>query len=275
MTSIARGGASIHYARAGRGPAVVLVQGAGVVGNGWRPQVEALAARFTTIVIDNRGIGASTLGDGPLAIEAMAADTLAVMDAEGLDRCHLAGHSMGGVIAQQIALTSPGRVASLALLCTFLRGADGARLTPWMLATALRMRIGTHTMRRNAFLELVMPAGYLATVDRAALARELQPLFGYDLAHQPPIVMRQVRALARFDASDRLATLGTIPTLVVSARHDRIAAPSSGRALAAAIPGARYVEIPDGGHAVTIQRAPAVNELLLNHFVRAAAAPLS
>ena len=275
MPSIARGGASIAYARTGRGPAVVLVQGAGVVGNGWRPQVDALAPRFTTVVIDNRGIGASTPGDGPLSIEAMAEDTLAIMDAERIDRCHLSGHSMGGLIAQQIALTAPARVASLALLCTFLRGADGARLTPAMLLTALRMRIGTRAMRRNAFLELVMPAGYLTTVDRSTLARELAPLFGHDLAHQPSFVMRQVRAMARFDASDRLAALAGIPTLVVSATHDRIAAPSSGRALAAAIPGARYVEVPDGGHAVPIQCATAVNALLLDHLARAAGAPLS
>jgi pimeloyl-ACP methyl ester carboxylesterase len=251
------------------------VQGAGVVGNGWRPQVDALAPRFTTIVIDNRGIGASTLGDGPLSIEAMAADTLAVMDAERIDRCHLAGHSMGGLVAQQIALAAPGRVASLALLCTFLRGADGARMTAAMLLTALRMRIGPRAMRRNAFLELIMPAGYLATADRSALARELQPLFGHDLAHQPSFVMRQVRAMARFDASDGLSALGPIPTLVVSASHDRIARPASGRALAAAIPGARYVEVPDAGHAVPIQCAAAVNDLLLDHLLRAAAAPLS
>jgi pimeloyl-ACP methyl ester carboxylesterase len=135
-----------------------------------------------------------------------------------------------------------------------------------MVVTALRMRIGTRAMRRNAFLELVMPASYLRAVDRERLAEDLKPLFGRDLADQPAIVMAQLRAMSRFDASARLDALGRIPTLVVSAAHDRIAPPEYGRALAAAVPGARYAEIADAGHGVTIQCAGAVNRLLMDHF---------
>jgi pimeloyl-ACP methyl ester carboxylesterase len=93
----------LAYSRAGRGPAVLLIQGAGVVGNGWSPQVSGLSHRFDLIAFDNRGIGASDRGPGPLAIEAMAEDALALMAHEGIERFHVAGHSMGGLIAQ------PGR----------------------------------------------------------------------------------------------------------------------------------------------------------------------
>jgi pimeloyl-ACP methyl ester carboxylesterase len=135
-----------------------------------------------------------------------------------------------------------------------------------MLVTALRMRIGTRAMRRNAFLELIMPSRYLAEVDRAALAARLAPLFGHDLAEQPPVVMKQLGAMSKYDAGERLKTLASIPTLVVSAADDRIAHPASGRALSQAIPGARYVEIADAGHGLPIHRAQDVNGLLEAHF---------
>jgi aminoacrylate hydrolase len=263
-----RGRAVISYARAGSGPPVLLVQGVGVVGNGWKPQVDGLSDRFTLLSFDNRGIGESTLQGKP-SIEDMAADALAIADAEGVEQFHLAGHSMGGLIAQHIALAARPRVMSLALLCTFLRGPQGAAMSPSLLLSALRMRIGTRAMRRNAFTQIVMPAAYLKGIDRERLADNLAPLFGRDLAEQPPIVISQVRAMSRFDASARLSELAAIPTMVVSATEDRIARPEYGRALAA-IPGARYVEIPDAGHGVPIQLARRVNELLAEHWVSAA-----
>jgi pimeloyl-ACP methyl ester carboxylesterase len=266
MPTIATKNARVQYWKTGTGPAVVLVQGAGVIGEGWRPQIDALKDRYTVIWIDNRGIGQSVLTSGPLTVEDMAADVLAVVDAEGMDRFHLAGHSMGGLIAQQVALTRPASVLSLGLLCTFLVGRQGASMSLPLLVTALRSRIGTRRMRRHAFVEIVMPPDYLATVDRAALCDGLQGLFGHDLADQPPIVMQQVRAMARFDASPRLRGLAAIPTLVLSARHDRIARPEYGRALAGAIPGAAYVEIAAAGHAATIQCAGEVNTILARHL---------
>jgi pimeloyl-ACP methyl ester carboxylesterase len=266
---IDRPDARVCYTRCGRGVPVLLVQGAGVVGEGWRPQREALRDRYTVVSFDNRGIGHSTFAGRALTVEAMADDALAIADAEKLDRFHVAGHSMGGLIAQQIALSAPDRVLSLALLCTFLRGREAARLTPAMVWTALRTRVGTRAMRRRAFTALVMPAAYLRRAGAGTVAVGLAPLFGRDLAEQPGIVMRQVAAMARFDASGRLAQLASIPTLVVSAAHDRIAPPRYGRSLARAIPGARHVEIAEGAHGVTIQCAEVVNGLLDEHFQEA------
>ena len=269
MKQLQRPDATIHYIREGTGTPLVLVQGAGVIGEGWRPQIDALRASHTIVALDNRGIGGSTYRASALTIEDMAADVLAIADAEGFDRFHLAGHSIGGLIAQEIALRARPRVLGLALLCTFERGGQASRLTPAIIWKGLRTRIGTRAMRRQAFMELVMPGGYLAGVDREALASQLATLFGHDLADQPAIVMKQLGAASRFDASSRLQDLAGVPTLVVSARHDAIALPEYGRALAARIPGARYVEIADGGHAVTIQCAREVNALLAEHLALA------
>ena len=168
-----------------------------------------------------------------------------------------------------MALRVPARVKSLAFLCTFARGKDGSKVTMAMLATALRMRIGTRAMRRNAFLELIMPQRHLQQIDRVALAAELHPLFGHDLAEQPSIVMKQLGAMSKYNAGPQLARLASIPTLVISAAEDRIAPPATGRALAAAIPGSKYLEIVAAGHGVPIYRAAEVNEILAEHFTQA------
>src|SRR5688572_30426998 len=240
-----------------------MVQGAGVIGEGWRPQMDALRSRFSVVAFDNRGIGQSTLPPGRLSIEDMALDVTAIADALRLERFHLAGHSMGGLIAQQVALSAPERILSLSLLCSFAHGRQAATLSMAMLMTALRMRVGTRAMRRRAFTELIMPRSYLAGVDSAELAERLRPLFGHDLASQPVFVMQQVGAMSRFDAGGRLSALAEVPTLVVSATEDRIARLEYGKELASLIPGARFVEIANAGHAVTIQRAHEINALLL------------
>ena len=126
MPVLETAGAALHYTREGQGPPVLLVQGVGVVGEGWRPQIDGLADRFTVLAFDNRGFGGSTIRDGALSIESMAGDAIALVDALGFERFHVAGHSMGGVIAQAIALRATARVRSLAFLCTFAHGRDGA-----------------------------------------------------------------------------------------------------------------------------------------------------
>jgi aminoacrylate hydrolase len=267
MASIDTTGARIDYMSRGAGAAVLLIQGVGVVGEGWRPQVDGLADRFRLLTFDNRGIGASKLlAGGPLTIESMAADAWAVVDAAGVERVHVVGHSMGGVIAQEVALSAPARCKSLSFLCTFSRGREATRLSAGMLVTGLRTRLGTRAMRRAAFLSLVLPRAVLATTNGVALAEELAPLFGHDLADHPSIVIRQLRATARYDATARLATLASIPTMVVTGAQDRVARPAYGRALAAAIPGARYVEVAGAAHGVTIHSAKVVNDLLSTHF---------
>jgi pimeloyl-ACP methyl ester carboxylesterase len=271
VKTLEAGGAVLRYVREGTGVPVILVQGVGVIGEGWRPQIDGLRDRYAVVAADNRGIGGSTFSGTALTVDDMAADVLALADAEGFDRFHLAGHSLGGLIAQAVALRRPERVISLALLCTFLHGREAARLTPDIIWTGLRTRIGTRAMRRRAFMQLVMPEAYLRGAP-PTLAGDLAVLFGHDLADQPPIVMKQLRAASRFDVSARLGTLTGTPTLVVAATHDRIALPSFGRALSDAIPGARYVEIPDAGHGCTIQCADRVNALLIGHFERAVAA---
>ena len=270
MPFITTRNATLHYTVTGQGPFALLIQGVGAVGDVWRPQVEALSGEFTCITFDNRGIGRSA-ATGTLTIEDMALDALAVLEAIGCERAHVAGHSMGGVITQAVALAAAHRVESLALLCTSRRGAQATALTPALIWRGLRTRIGSRAMRRRAFLEMILPDDFFARVNVAALAERYGALFARDLADQPPIIMRQLRALAAYDAGAALASLASIPTIVVSARHDRIASVAYGRALADAIPGSEFVELHDAGHAAPIHVAHAVNALLAAHWLAASA----
>lgn len=259
-------GCRIAYDVQGQGPPVLLIQGVGVHGDGWRPQVAALAERYTCLSFDNRGMGRSQPAGAPISVEQMAEDSKALLDAAGWEAAHVVGHSLGGLVSLHLALSAPERVRSLSLLCTFSGGPHAAPLTPRMIWLGLRSRVGTRRMRRRGFLQIVMPPQAFAAADPERLAEDLAPLFGHDIAEQPPIVSPQLAALRAYDATPRLGELAGVPTLVVSAVHDPIAPPRSGRVLAGGIPGARYVEIPDASHGVPILSAGRINALLLDHL---------
>ncbi|MEQ1505346.1 MAG: alpha/beta fold hydrolase [Myxococcota bacterium] len=252
---------------AGDGDPVLLIQGVGAIGEAWRPQIDGLRDRFRLGWYDNRGIGQSGPPIRATSVEALASDARAVLDALGWDRAHVVGHSLGGVIAQQLALDAPARVRTLSLLCTFHRGRD-VGIPSWRVVwSGLRSRVGTQAMRRRAFLELVAPRSVLAG-DRDAVAAAMAPLFGRDLGDAEPMASVQLAALRAHDASARLAALASIPTLVVSADEDPIAPPVYGQRLAAAIGTARYFELTDASHACVIHRAADVNALLAGQFAR-------
>lgn len=265
-SSVELSGCRLSFSVQGDGPPVVFIQGVGVNGSGWTPQVEELRSEFRCLAFDNRGIGASQPLGTAITVEQMARDTLGLMSHLGWESAHLVGHSLGGPVALEVALTAPRRVRSLCLLCTLARGRNATRLTWRMLRLGLGSRIGTRRSRRRAFLKIVMPEDALRGIDQDALAAQLAPLFGHDIADQPPVAMKQLSALSAYDATDRVYGIVGIPTLVMSAAHDPIAPPVNGRALAAAIPGARYVEFEDASHGLPIQHAARVNQLLRQHL---------
>jgi pimeloyl-ACP methyl ester carboxylesterase len=256
-------GCRIAYDVRGAGPPLLLIQGVGVHGRGWTPQTDALANHHTCLTFDNRGVGQSRPAGGPITVEQMADDARAVMDAVGWESAHVAGHSLGGLVAISLALADPRRVRSLSLLCTFARGKDAAPLTPRMVWLGLRTKVGTRAMRRRAFLRLVSPPGHTTTDGEAD---RMADLFGHDLVNLPEAAGMQLRAMRAADTMHRLGELAGIPTLVVNAEHDPIAPPRLGRALAAGIAGAKYVELAGASHAALVLSADRVNALLAEHL---------
>jgi len=267
MALLNRPDTSLYYELAGTsGPPVLLVQGIGVTGEAWRRQVEVLSQTCRTLAFDNRGIGRSLPCAGLISINAMAEDAFALMDAVGWESAHVVGHSMGGLIGQQMAIDAPGRVRSLACVCSFSRGKDAARLTLPVLWMGIRTRLGTRKMRRNAFLNILYSADRLRRSDLPKLAAETSSLIGRDLADSPPILMKQLQACARHHLRLRLGELTSIPTLVVSAEFDVIARPEYGKDLAAAIPGAEFVLHAGVAHGNLLEQPAWLNERLFKHF---------
>ncbi len=248
--------AGIRYAHAGSGAQVLLVQGVGVAGCGWAPQVAALCPHYSVAWFDNRGVGESTGRPGTL--RDMATDAFAVMDTLGWRSAHVVGHSLGGVIAQQMAVMHPERVDRMALLCTFARGRTTLQLDPASICRTVRTIVGTRAMRRRAFHAMVSPP---SIPPAEAHIDQLESAFGRALCDLPPAAMAQVRTLVRSDLRAALSAVD-IPTLVVSATHDHVAPVSEGPILAEALRG-RFVEVP-GGHAVTVQDPDRINALLVD-----------
>lgn len=269
MPRLQRPDTELYYEVAGNsGPPVLLVQGVGVTGEAWRRQVDCLSRSCRTLILDNRGIGRSQPCSGEISIQSMARDARALLDEVGWESAHLVGHSMGGLIVQQMAIDAPQRVLSLALVCTFSRGSDAARLTPQLFWKGLRTRLGTKAMRRNAFLEILYSAAFLRLEDGVALARETAGLIGRDLADSPPILMQQLRACSRHNLRARLPEIRNVPTLVVSAEFDPIALPAYGRDLADAIPDAEFILQEGMAHGQLLERPDWLNARLMRHIAR-------
>jgi pimeloyl-ACP methyl ester carboxylesterase len=261
-------GCELSYRVDGSGPPVVFIQGTGLHGAGWRPQVDELQSSFACLTFDNRGMGASQPVGCAVTVAQMAEDALQLLDAVDWPSAHVVGHSLGGLIAIHMALVARARVRTLALLCTFARGRDAAPLTGSMLWTGVRTRVGTRRQRRRAFLQLVLTPDELTSVDIDRVAADLAPYFGHDLADHPAIEMTQLRAMRAYDATARVHELAGIPTLVVTAEHDRIAPPRLGEALARAVRGSRHHHFARAAHGLPIRRAADVNAVLRHHFTR-------
>jgi pimeloyl-ACP methyl ester carboxylesterase len=256
----------IEYSVADSGPPVMLIQGVGVAGSGWEPQMKVLANSFTAASFDHRGIGVSAAENQKFSLRDLSADTLKIMDHLGWKDAHLVGHSMEGMIAQEIALSCPERVRSLALICTFSQGKEATRFSPRLIWLGLKTRIGSRQNRRWAMLRLIVSKKFYDTVDLDRAAEEFGKLMGRDLASSPPVIMRQLRAMAKYLIPEGARMQIKVPTLVISATEDPIAPPRFGRHLARFFPNARYFEIKGASHAVTIEDAEQINEILMAHL---------
>ena len=265
--------ARVSYDTAGdRGSPVLLVMGFGVPGSMWMNQVAALARRHRVAWFDNVGAGGETKGRTLLRMRDLAAHARAVLDALGWDDAHVVGVSMGGMIAQELALSSNARVRSLSLIATHAGGWRNILPPPASLYLFARGFLGPRGGRARALERLIFPDEYLRTVDLAPLRAALRDQV---VAAAPAWDrLRQLAAVFGHRAAHRLHQLSGTPTLVVKASKDRLIRPREHHRLHELIPGSRLVELAEAGHAVLHQCAHAVNQALLDHFARVDAASI-
>ena len=238
------GTVAIAYDVRGQGPPLVLIQGLGIGRWGWDPVADRLARRFRVITIDNRGIGASGVPPGPYSTRAMAADVLAVLDDAGVDSAAVVGTSLGGMVAQELALSHPDRVDRLVLVAAIPGGwltapmpLKTAYLLTWapLLANEVRLRgfvthaLGSRTRRRRP-----------EVAERLAALRRAHP--------QSQHAWRaQATAGVLFDPGGRQRRI-TQPTLILQGTADQVVSPANGRLLADLIPDTRLQYFEGAGH---------------------------
>ncbi|MFM8999826.1 MAG: alpha/beta fold hydrolase [Actinomycetota bacterium] len=234
--------------RAVRRPARLLVEGMGGDVAGWHRNIPALAAERFVIALDLRGNGRSSALEDERTILDLATDALALLDELAIHRADVWGMSMGGLIAQEIALHHPARVRSLVLGCTHPGGTR-------RIAAAEPVGRFWDALYAPAFL-----AAHPAHVEEDRAVRGGRTQSATSRRHQ--------RTAARaFDSWDRLPLLD-VPTLVVSGTEDRIIDAGNSRLLAERIPGAELVLLDGAGHVFHSERADEVNALVLDFLRR-------
>jgi len=227
-----------------RRPWLVLIQGMGMDRLGWEPVLRKLRRRFRLVLVDNRGVGNSDRPAGSFTVADMAADIVAVLDAAGIRRAHVLGASLGGMVAQELAITHPERVDGLVLACT----APGWPFSYPMPAASMRLIATTgHMTAETARRRHTENALAARTVrEHPELVNRLLELQGSGSA-DADILPAQAAAGARYVGGLRKARIGA-RTLVLHGGADRVVAPRNGRLLAGRIPGARLVTFPELGH---------------------------
>ncbi len=258
----------LHHQRRGTGEPLLLIMGMSAHSGHWgEPFLDALDDDFDVITFDHRSTGRSPRSDDPFSLRDLADDAAGVLDALGLESAHVVGVSMGGMIAQELALAHPERVRTLTLGCTFT-GGDGSRSTPRATWEALGAAMQSGD-RAEAFR-----AGFAANVSEAARAEE----GAYDrwlaLVEAKPVavqvILRQVQAIGQHDTSQRLGDV-RVPTLVVHGTEDQMLPVSNAEMIGRLIPHAR-VEILDGvGHMFWWEQPERSAEIIRDHALSAAA----
>lgn len=238
-------GIRIAYEVRGSGPTALFIMGLGGRAADWNDAfLRELAPHLEVVTFDNRGTGGSDRPDEEYTLEAMADEAVGVLDALDRPRAHVIGISMGGMIAQLVALRHPGRVARLVLIATHAGGRTVVPPTPTAMQALMpdRSRPPAEIVRTS--MTAITAPGF-AEREPAAI----EALVALAVA-QPTPQMTFARQMSAILASDRLERLGTItaPTLVAHGSEDPLVPPANGAAIARAVPGARLVELPGCGH---------------------------
>jgi pimeloyl-ACP methyl ester carboxylesterase len=245
----------------------------------WELNTPAFAERHRTLIFDNRGVGKSDKPPGPYSIRAMADDAAAVLDAAGVGRAHVLGISMGGMIAQELALSHPDKVGALVLACTFARpdretervASEGAAQTGAPSPLAL-LREGANVdlsavdfkQMFKFMMSLVLSPEFIQREKqwlRAMMQRMIES--GSTIEH----FLAQIGAILKHDASGQLAGLRA-PTLVLTGDADQLVPPRHSDELHQLIPGSTLIKVPGGTHGFNVEQRDVFNRHVLDFLAQ-------
>jgi len=252
-------GFRMEYETIGEGEPLLLINGLGSDRSEWLFQLPAFARRFLVIAFDNRGAGGSDTPPGPYTTAQMADDAVALLEHLAVDRAHILGVSLGGMIAQEIALRHPHRVRKLVLACTAPGGEGSVRPTSEVLGAFV------HFPGADPEEEIRRTLPFLYTEEyRRNHPEEVEAFVGRRLAKPVSAAgnAAQLAAAVGHSAWDRLGSID-VPTLVVTGDGDKVVSPENSRRIARRIPGAKLVLLPGAPHRFFAENADAFNREVL------------
>jgi len=269
MPTTEANGQTIYYEVHGEGDPLLCVMGLAADTLAWTLQLPAFSASHRTIVFDNRDVGQSSQATGSYEVADMAQDALALADALELDSFHLLGASMGGAIAQEIALAAPDRVRTLTLAVTWASGGRwaGTLSSVW----GARVHHMTREQRVDELMLFTFSDAFFENAEGVAFIRDM--MLQNPNPQPAEAFARQLDASSRHSAADRLGEL-TMPTHVIGAEWDILVPVWKSREVAALIPGSELTVLEACPHGLNVERAEEFNGAVLDFIAeRTAAAP--
>ena len=234
-------GSRIYWEESGTGEPLLLIMGLGYSHEMWHRTRPVVSAHYRTILFDNRGVGKSDVPQGAYSIAQMAADADAVLDAAGIEKAHVFGVSMGGMIAQEVALNYPDRVNRLVLGCT----ACGGRNAIAAAQNVIDVLMARARMTPAEGAQAMVPYIYDASTPRERIDEDL----AIRIRSYPEAAgyMGQVQAILAWTSFGRLTQIRS-PTLIVHGETDQLVPPQNAGILAQNIAGSRLVMLPHASH---------------------------
>jgi pimeloyl-ACP methyl ester carboxylesterase len=255
MPFVENRGAQIYWDEQGQGEPVLLIMGLGWASPMWHRTRPILAERFKTLALDNRGVGRSDVPAGPYSIVLMASDAASVLDAAGIERAHIFGVSMGGMIAQEFALQYPKRARSLILGCTAAGGPTALRAEPEAIEVLTRRDLipDDSVAASNPFI-------YDPTTPQDR--RDEDTAIRMQWWPSPAGYMAQFQGIIAWEAYSRLPQI-SVPTLVIHGQTDRLVPPGNAKLIADRIHGARVVMIRHASHIFATDQPEVAHQAIL------------
>lgn len=260
------GESRIYYTEEGEGQTVILIGGLSSTVETWGRLAELLAEHYRVIRPDNRGSGRTTVSpdSGDRSIETFAADVLRLLDGLGLEKVHLVGASMGGMIVQQFAVTHPERLASLTVACSHCGGEAAVSAPDEVVQKLLGAAEGTAEALRRSLEAVAHPDSFAERPE----VLEYYQWTKQEWPHPPPEIQRRMEAISAFDVADAIRRI-EVPTLVITGAKDVLVPVENSRRIAERIPGARLALVEGGGHIFFLEQPEAVVRELHAHFMAA------
>jgi 3-oxoadipate enol-lactonase len=267
MPKISANGIKLYYETHGEGQPLVLISGLGYTLWQWHCMVPLLADHFQVITFDNRGVGQSDKPVGPYSAQLLAADTAGLLDALGIEKAIVMGHSMGGFIAQAMALVFSHKVEKLILSSTNFGGPRHVPATPEAMKILTDVSVDALTRFKNGLSVSTAPGWtekHPEMVEEWTKWRIANPIDPAAYQAQLAVGLSLYPEAAAFE--DRLSNV-KVPTLILAGGYDQVVPPENASLLAKKIPDSKVVMLPEAGHFFPIETPEAASQAVI-HFIK-------